>query len=225
MNNKTKKIIAVFVFIIIIFQCIPNVYGAQSLNLEKDYIRFLKANADSKSGDATVIQSGGKFALIDTGSSNAKEKIINTFKNVLGIKEFEFVILTHGHEDHVGNFKAILDANIKIKKVYMKDYSKMTNATSNLSEATKNMKAIANLVKDKIEYVKNGEEGKNIETLGNFKFYIYNTRFKTGKEITNDNLNSISTLIQHVDNNVVKSNIVDLISLKDYYSKLAKYFY
>ena len=145
MNSKIQKIVAIFIFVIILFGCMLTVYGAETTNVAGDYIFFLKPN-EKNAGDAIVIQSGQKFALIDTGSSKAEQRVIKFLVKTLGIKEFEFVILTHGHEDHVGNFKAILDANINIKKLYMKDYSKMENPIEELPEDKERMLKIENLI-------------------------------------------------------------------------------
>ena len=217
MNSKIQKIVAIFIFVIILFGCMLTVYGAETTNVAGDYIFFLKPN-EKNAGDAIVIQSGQKFALIDTGSSKAEQRVIKFLVKTLGIKEFEFVILTHGHEDHVGNFKAILDANINIKKLYMKDYSKMENPIEELPEDKERMLKIENLIgSNKITHVNESNEGKKIAELGKFKFFIYNTRLRTGDEIPNDNINAISTLIQHTDSNgAVKSNIFLASDIENY---------
>ena len=132
--------------------------------------------------DAFIIESNGKYAMIDTALSSRSSRIEKYLKE-LNIKELEFVLITHCHSDHVGGYKTV-DKQVKIKKLYIK---KRTNET---------------LYNKVIEVAKNSgteichvNEVKNQQfTLGNFKFNLYNTVDRIQNQDINENINSIAAL-------------------------------
>lgn len=132
--------------------------------------------------DAFIIESNGKYAMIDTALSSRSSRIEKYLKE-LNIKELEFVLITHCHSDHVGGYKTV-DKQVKIKKLYIK---KRTNKT---------------LYNKVIEVAKNSgteichvNEVKNQQiTLGNFKFKLYNTVDRVQNQDINENVNSIVAL-------------------------------
>ncbi len=100
-----------------------------------DRIHFL----NTANSDCIIIESNGKFALIDSGEGNEnprrktkykgyQQEVINYIKKVASDKNgkvnFEFVLGTHIHYDHAGNFEAIFkDQNISSKKAYFKEFN------------------------------------------------------------------------------------------------------
>jgi len=54
-----------------------------------------------------------KKIIIDTSSESNKEELLNHLKE-LNIKEIDFVLLTHGHYDHVENTDVFLKNNVKV---------------------------------------------------------------------------------------------------------------
>lgn len=75
----------------------------EEIDEEADIISFI----DVGQGDCILIQSNGRFALIDTGEEN--NDIARTFKRK-GIKGFDAVILSHWHYDHCEGFFEIADS-------------------------------------------------------------------------------------------------------------------
>ena len=87
----------------------------------------------AKTGDAILLETNGKFALIDGGDTTgyivdsetrtvARDNLINYLK-ALNVTELEFVLFTHMDSDHAGNFNYLLDElGIKVKTVYIKEY-------------------------------------------------------------------------------------------------------
>lgn len=60
----------------------------------------------------------GKFILTDTGVPRTAETVLIPALEKHGVKEIEYLILTHFHSDHVGGVLMLLnDANFKVKKI------------------------------------------------------------------------------------------------------------
>ncbi len=100
-----------------------------------DRIHFL----NTANSDCIILESNGKFALIDSGEGNNnprrkteykgyEKEVIDYIKKVASDKNgnvnFEFILGTHIHYDHAGNFEAIFkDKKISAKKAYFKDFN------------------------------------------------------------------------------------------------------
>ncbi len=101
-----------------------------------DKIHFL----NTKNSDCIILESNGKFALIDSGEGNqnprrskehqigSEETVIKYIEDVCKDKSgnisFDFAIATHMHYDHSGNFQAIINhPKVKIEKFYIKEYN------------------------------------------------------------------------------------------------------
>ena len=60
----------------------------------------------------------GKFILTDTGVPRTVETVLIPALEKHGVREIEYLILTHFHSDHVGGVLMLLnDANFKVKKI------------------------------------------------------------------------------------------------------------
>ena len=90
---------------------------------QKDFIKMI----DVGQGDSILIYSKGKSALIDTGgkvdyeskgSSSITKYITIPLLKSLGIKKLDYVFLTHGDQDHMGEI-IYLEKNYKIKNIYL----------------------------------------------------------------------------------------------------------
>lgn len=75
-----------------------------------------------QSSDAILIQHAGKNILIDSGASSEKLK---SFLQLKGVKEIDYVIITHLHGDHVGGLKNLINTG------YILDYNSSKVATIN----------------------------------------------------------------------------------------------
>ena len=100
-----------------------------------DRIHFL----NTANSDCIILESNGKFALIDSGEGNEnprrkteykgyRDEVISYIKKVAsdknGYVNFEFVLGTHIHYDHAGNFEAIFkDEKISAEKAYFKKFN------------------------------------------------------------------------------------------------------
>ena len=82
-------------------------------------------------GDCTILRTpSGKGILIDVGPEEKETEILNSI-SAMGIKEIEYLILTHPHSDHVSSVDKIIDA-VKVNNIIHSDhdYSKILQKAS-----------------------------------------------------------------------------------------------
>ena len=75
---------------------------------------------DVGQGDATLIQSGSTYTLIDTGKESSY-KTLKRYLNNVGVKKLN-LILTHPDSDHIGGADLLVQ-DFTVKKCYMTKYS------------------------------------------------------------------------------------------------------
>ncbi len=109
---------------------------AIDLSTHGDRIYFLNTG----SADAILIESEGKFALIDGAEDSdnprgfenlvydgTEDYVVDAVRKIAGDENgkavLEFVLGTHSHSDHIGGLDTvILDENITVKSAYIKEY-------------------------------------------------------------------------------------------------------
>lgn len=74
---------------------------------------------DVGQADSILIENANKYMLIDAGNNEDGTKLVSYFKQ-LGVTEFQYVIATHAHEDHIGGMDDIIN-NFQIQHFYMPD--------------------------------------------------------------------------------------------------------
>lgn len=133
----------------------------------KDFIKII----DVSQGDSILIYSKGHTALIDTGgkiiynehkkSTSITQYITIPLLKSLGIKKLDYVFLTHGDQDHMGEIDYLYN-HFKIEKIYL-----------NLGEEKK-------IEKEVIKEIKNVEKVHQEEMfqIGNFTMYQLNKEWK-----------------------------------------------
>ncbi|MBQ2693953.1 MAG: hypothetical protein IJF57_00225 [Clostridia bacterium] len=100
-----------------------------------DRIHFL----NTANSDAIIIESNGRFAMIDAGEGNNNprrkteykgyeaevvEYIKKVCKNADGKAYLDFILGTHCHYDHIGCYHAVIsDSEIGIGKAYFKEFN------------------------------------------------------------------------------------------------------
>ena len=75
---------------------------------------------DVGKGDCILVETDGKYVLIDAGYAETASEVISYFKD-LGVERLEYVIITHYDKDHVGGAANIIKA-FDIGRIYLPDY-------------------------------------------------------------------------------------------------------
>ena len=107
-----------------------------SINPNEMKVHFI----DVGQGDSILVQVNDKNLLIDSGPKSEKKKLVD-YLDSLYIPEFDYVIATHPHEDHIGNMSYIIN-NYKIINFYSPKAQNNTSAFESMAEslARKNIK-------------------------------------------------------------------------------------
>lgn len=174
--------------------------------------------------DAIILESDDKFAMIDTGEDSSfpdgsdnrfpkrfgiSEKNYSIedrlFKYIekLGIKKFEFVIVTHTHSDHIGNAPKLLQ-KIPTKKLYLKKYSdeRITDKDRLWDNLFGYEKTLDSAKANNVEVIQDIKEEDAKIKFGNMNLQLYNYENEYDengklKKVYDDNLNSILTVVNY----------------------------
>lgn len=88
---------------------------------------------DVGQADSILLENKGHYMLIDAGNNEDGPKLVNYF-NEQDIKEFNYVVGTHAHEDHIGGMDDIIK-NFKINNFYMPDAITTTKTFEDVLDA------------------------------------------------------------------------------------------
>ena len=169
-----------------------------------DRIHFL----NTANSDCIIIESNGRFALVDSGEGNNNprrkteykgfnKEVLDYIKRNCSDKSgkvyFDFILATHMHYDHSGNFASIInDSSISIGKAYIKKYDEGT-FTDTESEAWGNKQ-----IYDEIISALGNKDIPVISDLpsvsfdfGDFSLQFFNTVTPEEAATEGDNANSV----------------------------------
>ncbi len=173
-----------------------------------DRIHFL----NTANSDCMLIESNGHFALIDSGEGNSnprkkteyhgfRDEVIGYLKKVAtkedGKVHLDFILGTHYHYDHVGNFEDIIkNDDIVIGRAYFKKFDKSVG-TSLESEDWGNEETynkIISAVKEKKILLIQNLPGWQF-TFGDFKIKFFNNATPTQLKGNGENASSVGVKI------------------------------
>ncbi|WP_125154362.1 ComEC/Rec2 family competence protein [Clostridium rectalis] len=100
-------------------------------------------------GDSTLLQFNNKNLLIDSGPLNSFENTIKYLKK-LKVKQLDYVIATHPHEDHIGAMSEIIKT-FEVKKFYAPKVTSNTDYFYNMIKELKKSNIKINIAKDQIK--------------------------------------------------------------------------
>ena len=71
-------------------------------------------------GDAVLIESNGKYLLMDTGHKRTASRLVSCLKQVMGSEKKLDVYFSHMHGDHTGGLEKVL-LNFQVERVFFPD--------------------------------------------------------------------------------------------------------
>lgn len=167
------------------------------------------------SSDCIILESNGKFAMIDAAEDTEypknklmcklpgfEEQVVEyLFKNCAdenGEVHLDFVLGTHSHSDHIGGFDTvILNPNVHIGRAYLKPYHpERINAFERTQwDNSEVYMQMTDALKEKnIPIV--SEPDETPFNLGDFKITLFNGKYKRYLRKTGENEHSIVSLVE-----------------------------
>lgn len=163
-------------------------------------IHFIKQSIkNDAAGDAILLESNGRYAMVDTGLQNESDnKFVYNYLKSVGVKELDFILITHNHDDHAGGVVYLLNSDIKVNKFYIKTYLGKDSASSSNIKRYNNIISTLNNKKIPVVYIdKSFTDGKGF-TFGVMNIKLYNTEQRMNQKPFaggNENNNSVMELI------------------------------
>ncbi len=167
-NTKIQKLIATVIALIIVgiagilginedFVNTVSDTGEQTNSQNEQQIEFVAQEdllidfIDVGQADSILVRNQDKVMLIDAGTNEAGETVVNYLKN-LGITKIDYLIGTHPHEDHIGGLDDVIN-NFDIGQIYMPKIETTTKTFEDVLDAieNKNLTITAPNKGDKIE--------------------------------------------------------------------------
>lgn len=120
-------------------------------SLDVDAATKLKVHfVDVGQGDATVIQYGNSYSLIDTGTESNYPKL-KSYLDKIGVSKISSLVLTHPDADHIGGADLLI-RDYNVKTVYM------TSKTSTTMEYKEVLNAVDDYNVSSLKRVKTGDK-------------------------------------------------------------------
>ncbi|EHK2399700.1 ComEC/Rec2 family competence protein [Clostridium perfringens] len=133
--DKKKKIISSIIGIIVVL--LAGYFGidlTQDSKVPKDS-KLMISYMDVGQGDAAYIKVNGNDILIDAGPRSNSKELLEQLK-AKNIDDFELVIATHPHEDHIGGMVDVFK-EYEVKSFYSPKITHTTKTYENLVKAVK----------------------------------------------------------------------------------------
>ena len=142
---------------------------------------------DVGKGDCILIQAGPSSALIDTGYDNTSDYVVSHLRRQ-GVKQLDFVIITHYDKDHVGGLRTIGET-FAIGETYLPGYEGADKQYRSVMSAVGDLKLKATRVTRELPL-----------SLGPAKLTVYPSRltydpYADGDEGNDNDLSLVTSLV------------------------------
>lgn len=153
---KFKKILGTFLIVILsmsMISCFSKTTEDKTTDTPSDANKMTYSeNSNSVTGelkvhflnigeaDSILIEQNNEYMLIDAGNEE-NEEFIKKYLDLIGVKEFKYVVATHPHNNHIGSMDYIVNT-YNIENLYFPSATTTTKAYSNFISAvnSKNIK-------------------------------------------------------------------------------------
>jgi competence protein ComEC len=136
-SKSLKYFITLFVFILtgLLAYYYFTPYFAPEQRVEQNFKIIF---ADVGQGDAIIVQSDDQTMLVDAGNNESAVKFVNYLRS-LKISQFNTVVATHPHEDHIGGMDNVINS-FEAARIIMPDVTTNTKTFESLLKAIQNKK-------------------------------------------------------------------------------------
>lgn len=180
LKKKIFIILILFSFILLLIGC-TNSTKPFSGNSNELIIHFINVGQ----GDSILIQVNNKNLLIDAGPKSSRKDLID-YLDDLKLKNIDYIIATHPHEDHIGGMAKVID-NYTIGKFY----------APKITHTSKTFEGMINSLKRKNLKINTIIRGTNSIDLGNgTTFTVFPPEKTISEESSKINYNDYSPIIK-----------------------------
>ena len=102
--------------------------GLEEVPADGQAVHFI----DVGQADATLLQSGQEYCLVDAGGASSEEALLS-YLDAMGITRLKLLVMTHPHADHIGSMKAVLE-HVQVEQVLLPDFDKAPYPTTRTFE-------------------------------------------------------------------------------------------
>lgn len=102
--------------------------GLEQVPADGQAVHFI----DVGQADATLLQSGQEYCLVDAGEASSEEALL-AYLDGMGITRLKLLVMTHPHADHIGSMKAVLE-HVQVEQVLLPDFDKAPYPTTRTFE-------------------------------------------------------------------------------------------
>lgn len=128
----TIRKVSCYLMICMVLVCL---FGVRPINAASNDARTYVSYINVGESDCVLIQSEGHSMLIDAGSSNDGDDIVN-YLTKQKIKTLDYVICTHPHADHIGGMSEVINS-FAVNKIIAPAIAHTTDTFENLLKAIK----------------------------------------------------------------------------------------
>lgn len=197
---KTKKIICKLLVLAMMMVSVVSVntneVSAATNSVEFINVAQYNGGSEGQKGDAALITYNNNYYLVDTGVGASYTPGTTLYNRLRGLgKKLSGVIITHGHNDHMGALSAIVNDST----VFNKNKTVVYCNNAHLNGITNILSGVKNVVKVKKGQIYNIANGSNVSLAYAQSYnglYVYGSTLSKSNVVSKRNENNASMVVQ-----------------------------